>query len=90
MFDFVGKAVWVVEYDNPDFFDCNGVFSSEEKAYNSILADVARCPHWEDFGEVTCENEVGLTDCRVFEFFCKDTDIGDVRWGITLYKTYIQ
>ena len=38
-----GEKVWVVEYGEPDFCECNGVFSNRTKALAHVLEDYARC-----------------------------------------------
>lgn len=39
----VAEDVWVVEYNRPDFADCNGVFATKDGAEKSIANDFARC-----------------------------------------------
>lgn len=58
----VGKKVWVVEYDSLGFSNLNGVYSTKEKAEQSILRNLERCHWWKNFSMVdTVENNEWTT-----------------------------
>lgn len=77
----VGCSVWVVEYRNSNFSDCNGVFSTWEKATASVMEDVKRCSDiWFDF---KCEDF--SEDWSIYTFNCRDDFV-----RVCVYKTIIQ
>ena len=43
MENLVGKEIWLVNYGCVEFQDCNGVYSTREKAEAAVLADAERC-----------------------------------------------
>ena len=82
----VGKKVWVVEYNHPDFSDLNGVFSTEEKAKQSILNDSKRCHWWKNF---TVDAIGDRGEWTVFKFICV-TEKENLPVSVIMYKTEIR
>lgn len=86
----VGTAVWVVEYDYADLKDCNGIFSTKEKALASINADFERCKDIWFNRELMDEDEIG-SDWTAWKF-----DLIDYKFSlcehtyVSLYCTVIQ
>ena len=83
----VAEDVWVVEYNCPDFSDCNGVFATEEGARESIENDFARCSDiWHDI-EMREDDE----DWKTWNFviWCED-DLQYEEIEVTMYRTEIQ
>lgn len=90
MENIVGTAVWVVEYDYADLKDCNGVFSTKEKALASINADFERCKDIWLNRESMDEDEID-SDWMIWEFDLVDYEISLYeRTSVSLYRTEIQ
>ena len=89
MENIVGTAVWVVEYDYADLKDCNGVFSTKEKALASINADFERCKDIWLNRESMDEDEIG-SDWIIWEFDLVDYKISLYEHTcVSLYRTEI-
>ena len=74
-------AVWVVRYDHPDFADLDGVFSTKDKAFESVMENVQQHRHyWLGF-----EKEEEQDNYTIYGFWYDDE-----RIGVTVYKTEIQ
>lgn len=41
------QTVWVTRYDDHEFADLEGIYSTKEKALNAVQADAERC-EWTD------------------------------------------
>ena len=81
------NEVWVVEYDRPDFADCNGVFASKENAENAIAQDFKRCSDiWHDIELVEDHEEWKTWN---FVIWCED-DQQYEEVNVTMYPTEIQ
>ena len=83
----VAEDVWVVEYNRPDFADCNGVFATKEGAEESIADDFERCSDiWHDI-ELREDNE----DWKTWNFviWCED-DLQYEEIEVSIYRTEIQ
>lgn len=86
----VGTAVWVVEYDYADLKDCNGVFSTKEKALASINADFERCKDIWLNRESMDEDEID-SDWIIWEFDLVDYEAFLCEHTcVSLYCTEIQ
>lgn len=89
MENIVGTAVWVVEYDYPDLKDCNGVFSTKEKALASINAD------FENYKDIWRNRELidedKISDWIIWEFDLVDSEYFLYKHtSVSLYCTVIQ
>lgn len=90
MENIVGTAVWVVEYDYADLKDCNGVFSTKEKALASINADFERCKDIWCNRELMDEDEID-SDWIIWEFDLVDHELFLYEHTcVSLYCTVIQ
>ena len=90
MENIVGTAVWVVEYDHADLKDCNGVFSTKEKALASIDADFERCKGIWLNRDIIDEDGIG-SDWIIWEFDLVDYEIFLCEHTcVSLYRTEIQ
>ena len=81
------NEVWVVEYDRPDFSDCNGVFAEMEDALDSVERDFERCSDiWHDI-EMRDDEE----DYKSWNFviWCDD-DQQYEEINVRMYLTEIQ
>lgn len=86
MENLIGCPVWVVEYNDPGFSDCNGVFSTREKAIASVLADAERCSDiWHNFELEGTEEEARIDDWFTYSFIFDDAIV-----AVIVYKTFIQ
>lgn len=84
MDELTGKEIWVVEYNNIELCDCNGVFSTFEKAVSSVLEDAERCNNiWTNF-HLSCDDFDNEFFC--YSFNCKD--LGECQAWI--YKSCIK
>ena len=89
MENIVGTAVWVVEYDYADLKDCNGVFSTKEKALASINTD------FENYKDIWTNRELidedKISDRIIWEFDLVDCDyFFSKHTRVSLYFTVIQ
>lgn len=90
MKNLVGSKVWVVEYGYPDCADCNGVFSTREKALASIDADFERCKDFWFNRELVDDDDINSADWIIWEFDLIDDKINlHERVGVNLYLTEI-
>lgn len=90
MENIVGTAVWVVEYDYPDLKDCNGVFSTKEKALASINEDFERCKDIWRNRESIDEDEID-SDWIIWEFDLVDSEYFFYKHtSVSLYCSVIQ
>ena len=77
----VGCSIWVVEYENLNFSDCNGIFSTREKATASLMEDVKRCSDiWSNF-----KCEYFSDDWGIYTFNCQNDFV-----RVCIYETIIQ
>ena len=90
----VNEKVWVVEYGEPDFHDCNGVFSSRTKALAHVLEDYARCfDCWTGLEvEESCLDEDRGWLCLSFQYTGEDAHLlnNAGKISIEIYETFIQ
>lgn len=85
MFKLRGKKVWVVEYEDSDLFDCNGVFTSKEKVLKSVNEDFKRCSDiWID---KELEYETKDYMCYTFTLL---SGCMKIRTSVVIYLTFIQ
>lgn len=87
------SEVWVVEYNRPDFYDCNRVCSTKEIAFGSVLADYMRMsikvpektPRWKELKCLWYNEESAM-----FEFILED-ETSNLKETIKcfIYRTYI-
>ena len=88
----VNEKVWVVEYDEPDFHDCNGVFSSREKALAHVIEDYARCNG--DWTRLEVEDNQLDNGWIIMSFAFKGKDAhllnNPEKISIEIYETFIQ
>lgn len=90
MENIVGTAVWVVEYDYADLKDCNGVFSTKEKALASINADFENYKDIWTNRESMDEDEID-SDWIIWEFDLVDDELFLCEHtSVSLYCTVIQ
>ena len=90
MENIVGTAVWVVEYDYVDLKDCNGVFSTKEKALASINADFENYKDIWTNRELIDEDEIN-SDWMTWEFDLVDSEYFLYKHtSVSLYCTIIQ
>ena len=90
MENIVGTAVWVVEYDYADLKDCNGVFSTKEKALASINTDFENYKDIWTNRELIDEDETN-SDWITWEFDLVDCDYLFYKHAsVSLYCTIIQ
>ena len=89
MENIIGTAVWVVEYDYADLKDCNGVFSTKEKALASINVD------FENYKDIWTNRELidedKISDRIIWEFDLVDSEYSLYKHtSVSLYCTVIQ
>ena len=90
MENIVGTVVWVVEYDYADLKDCNGVFSTKEKALASINTDFENYKDIWRNRELIDEDEIN-SDWITWEFDLVDCDYFFYKHAsVSLYCTIIQ
>ena len=62
--------VWVLTFENVNFWDCNGVYSTKEKAIEALNRHYERCSDiWSNF-DVDSEEETWISYC----FYCQGCD----------------
>lgn len=61
--------VWTLIFENTDFADCNGVFTTKEKAKSAFDAHAKDCEFW-----LTPEIVEEGDDFMIIEFFYQDDD----------------
>ena len=89
MENIIGTAVWVVEYDYPDLKDCNGVFSTKEKALASINTD------FENYKDIWTNREL-IDEDKNSDWITWEFDLVDSEYflykhtSVSLYCTVIQ
>lgn len=88
MMELVGKEVWLVNYGCVEFQDCNGIYSTREKAEDAVLKDAERCSDiWKDF---TCvSNEEDFT-CYEFTYDGPHKEEIEELQGATVEKMVIK
>ena len=80
------KKIWVVEYGDADLFDCNGVFTSKEKALKSVNEDFKRCSDiWIDK-----ELEYASKDYICYTFTLLGVNNEKIHTSVIIYQTFIQ
>ena len=90
MENIVGTAVWAVEYNYADLKDCNGVFSTKEKALASINADFENYKDIWTNRELIDEDEIN-SDWIIWEFDLVDSEYFLYKHtSVSLYCTVIQ
>ena len=83
--DLTGASVWVVEYNNIELSDCNGIFSTLEKAISSVLKDAERCNDiWTNF-HLSCDDRPD-NNFLCYSFNCEE--LGECQAWI--YESFIQ
>lgn len=88
MNELIGKEVWVKEYGSIEFRDCNGVFSSRDKAEESVWEDANRCSDiWKD---MSCVSEEDNFSCYEFEYCGPHGDAIEKIQGVSVYSTTIE
>lgn len=78
--------VYVLEFSHPDLFDCNGVFSTFEKAKETFIKDCQRCTGiWRDFEYEKVEE----TEDNYYGRFFVDDGVVSFYVDFSIYDTYI-
>lgn len=87
MENLVGKEIWLVNYGCVEFQDCNGVYSTREKAEAAVLADAERCSDiWKAF---ECVSEEKDFSCYEFLYCGPHAEIDELQ-GVTVEKMIIE
>lgn len=80
------QKVYVLEFSHSDLFDCQGVFSTFEKANETFTKNWQHCEGlWKDFRYVKVEE----TEDNYFGNFLVDDGAVSFRTDVCIYATYI-
>lgn len=80
------QKVYVLEFSHSDLFDCQGVFSTFEKAKKAFTKDCQRCEGlWKDFRYEKVEE----AENDYFGDFLVEDGVVSFRTNFYIYATYI-